>query len=238
MIFELNRGDKFKLRNRTWKVTEVYKTQWNDGTKSVEYKIKSAENSIKYLEIDFDENENTSFSLWVKQSNKDVISNNQEITNDFVTVYGTHYPKKMIFKGTTFKFEGKYEGVWSFNYESEKVIALDYESLNKKQLLSIELWEDEMEISTGFQIKESDITQIEKNESPINGSAFLSFVGNNIGGVLFGAFFLLMIFLGTCTQQNNNSRNNSNSAYSSDTTKVERSNNNYYRGRSSRSRGK
>lgn len=238
MIFELNRGDTFHLRNRIWKVTEVYKTQWNDGTRSVEYKIKSVDSSIKYLEIDFDKNENTSFSLWVKQSNKDVISSNQEITNDFITVYGTHYPKKMIFKGTTFEFEGKYEGIWSYNYESEKVISLDYESLDKKRLLSIELWEDEMEISTGFLTKEAEITQIKKSETPLNDSAFLSFLSNNIASVIGGAFFLIVILLSTCTEQSNNSRNNSNSAYDSDTSKIERSNNNYYRGRSSRSRGK
>lgn len=124
------------------------------------------------------------------------------------------------------------------NYESAKVISLDYESLNKKRLFFIELWEDEMEISTGFPIKESDISQIEKSTSTFETSANFDFMGRNIGGFVVGGFILFIMFFSTCFKSSNYSWDNSNSAYSNDTSKVERSNNNYYRGRSSRSRGK
>ncbi len=234
MPIKLKKGYTFFYDNKSWKVTEVYKTRWNDGTKSEEFKIKTNLGIIRYLEIEID-GEDIDYSIWEKITNKrQFLSKFKKLEDDYVSVGNAKFPKVISYKGVDYKFVGQSNGVCSYDFETERVDSIDYANKNNTRFFSIEVWDDEVEISTGIPIQESDIKQIEKGKYNILNSSVINFIGNYIGLVLVIVFVLTTALLQKCS--NNNSWNDD-SRYSNDSTKVHRSNN-YYRGRSSGGFGK
>jgi len=229
MAVKLKSGYTFYYKNKLWKVTEVYKIKWNDGTKSEEYKVKTKSGRFHYLEIETNKQGKKTFSFWTKHSDKNFLRNSQQLVKDFVPLGTAKFPKNLNYKGTDYIFDERNDGVCNYGYESEKVNSLDYTNENDTKFLAIELWDNEIEVSTGVLIKQPDISKVEKGISSTSNSGIINFISKNAVAVIIFSFFCFSFLLRQCSAKKSW---NTNSNYnSSDSTKVYR-NNNYYRGRS------
>lgn len=233
MRINLKRGYLFRYNNQTWKVTEVYKVKWRDGTKSDEYKVKSERNVIHYLEIETDKKGSKTYSFWEKQSNKDFLFSDKPLA-DYVTLGKAKFPKQINYNGVLYYYDETNTGSCVYNFETEQVDSIDYTNEDDTKLLSIELWDDEIEVSTGFPIKESDISNIQESKNSFIDSPVISFISKNIAIVLVFGFIVLSSLLNRCSSKN---EWNGDSRYTNDSTQVKKSNN-YYRSRNSRGSGK
>lgn len=236
---ELRKGHTFTYLGRSWKITESYKIEWNDNSISNEFKIKSDEGVIKYLEILTNGDNNTSLSFWSKEYDKDFIYKAQNTDNDYIAIGNARFPKKVNLKGINYNFITKHTGTcqygFSNSYEKERVDSIDYKNENNSKLLSIELWDDEIEVSTGIPIKESELKNIEKGIPPITVDLINNWFNKNLMTILILGIILISFLLNRCNQSN--SWNSNDSISQNDSTKVHRSNN-PYRGRTSYGFGK
>lgn len=222
---ELKRGYQFRYNNNTWKVTEVYNISWDDGTKSTEYQIKS-KHRVAYLEVHLNKDKETLYSFWVKDVNKErfllKISNPK---SDYISLGKANFPRKIYHAGVEYNFHERTDGICYYGYDDERVNSLDYENADFTKKLAIELWDDEIEISTGIPILAEDISHIEKKRSYINTNAIVNTIENNISFFYLLAFVILFIVIVRCSEENN-----SNTVY--------RNSGSFYRGRSSSGFGK
>ena len=239
MATEFRKRDTFRFDNQTWKVTEIYNITWKDGTFSKEYKLKSNIGLIRYLEIeeDFHKKKKPEYSFWQEITDrKTFLSRAKYNLNKKVAVGNAEFPKVLEHNGVTYTFNKRYDGVCEYDYDDDEVInALDYSNRDDSKLLSIEIWDDETEISLGFPIEEQQITNIIRRKESFTDSPFFEKLSRRTGEIIIAAFILLFIGISKCshkTSWNSDSRNYN------DSTKVHRSSNNYYRGRSSGGFGK
>ncbi|MBU3012958.1 DUF4178 domain-containing protein [Polaribacter vadi] len=230
MAIKLKTGYTFFYKNRLWRVTEVYKIKWEDGTKSEEFKVKPKSGNINYLEIETSKDGKKSYSFWSKHNDKSFLRKSQKLVKDFVALGSAKFPTNLTYRGVHYTFDEKTDGICDYGYEKEKVNALDYIDKTKTKFLAIELWDDEIEVSTGILIQENAISKIEKGNPPLLDSPILKFIGKYIAIILIFGFIGLSSLLNRCS--NNNSWNSDSNYNKNDSTKVYR-NNNYYRSRSS-----
>lgn len=234
MPLKLKRGYTFHYNRTTWKVTDIYKIKWADGSKSVEYKVKGKNGNIRYLEIETSKDNKESFSFWEKITNKtQFLSKFKNLKEDFFLVGKTKFPKKIDYNGLSYRFDEQNKGVLQ-NLERESVNSVDYISRAGTELLSFEIWSDEVEVSYGRVIKESQISKIEKGSSSVISSSIVEKLGDYIGVIVVFGFLLVSLTLNKCSSGGSWS---SDSKYSNDSTKVHRSNN-VFRARSSSGFGK
>lgn len=229
MSINLKLGYRFYYNNKHWKIIEVYNITWEDGTKSKEYKIKSDSGLISFLEITTDKETRFTFSFWTKRNKPNFLETSQKLTEDFIFLGKAKFPKKTTFYGAVYYFDEQVDGICNYGYEKEKVNSLNYSSKDKKKLLSIELWDDEIEVSTGIIIKRSDISKIETGHLSILNTSFLNLINKYVNEIIIILLLLFFFLLEKCS--NKNSWENNSNYNSSDSTKIYR-NNNYYRGRS------
>ncbi len=236
MAILLKNGFTFNFRNKTWKVTETYTIKWDDGTKSSEFKVKSNTGDINFLEIEKEQNGKTHYSFWQKErGNKIAISTPKNESVEQISVARLKFPSKILFDGIQYNFQKRYDGRFSDGYETETVNSLDYVNNDESKLLSIEVWEDETEFSTGFWLNEKEITNVKEGKASVDSSFLVKNIKKYLFFFLFGGFFLLSLLLNKCS--NSLSSANDDSSYNSDSTQVHRSNN-AYRSRNSRGYGK
>ena len=229
MAIKLKTGFTFYYKNRLWKVTEVYKIKWDDGTKSEEFKIKSKSGNINYLEIETDKIGKTTYSFWTKHNDKNFLRKSQKLVKDFVSLGTAKFPTNLKYRGVDYIFDERNDGICDYGYETEKVNSLDYTNQTNTKFLAIELWDDEIEVSTGIPIKQNAISRIEKGNTSLLDTPILKFFGKYIAIILVFGFIGLSTLLNKCS--NRNSWNSDSNYNKNDSTKVYR-NNNYYRGRS------
>lgn len=224
---QLKLGYLFRYNNQTWKITEVYKIKWNDGTKSTEFKIKSSKNIVRYLEIETAKNKSKVYSIWTKETNKDFLFSDKPL-KDYVTLGSARFPKEINYNGEMYFHDETCTGTCTYDYETEQVDSLDYTNKNDTKFFSIELWDDEIEVSTGIPIKESDISNIQEGNPELSNSFSFKFISKYISWILIGGFVFISFLMKNCSRSTTWSNDNQ---YKNDSTKVHRSNN-YYRGRS------
>ena len=229
MAIKLKAGYTFFYKNKLWKITESYKIKWEDGTRSEEFKVKSKSGAINYLEIETDKENKTTFSFWAKHTDKNFLRKSQKLVVDFVALGTAKFPKNLKYRGVDYIFDERNDGICNYGYETEKVNSLDYINENDTKFLAIELWDDEIEVSTGIPIKENSISKIEKGSSTISSSAIVNFIGKYIIAVIVACFLFFSFLLKQCSH--NNSWNSNSNYNKNDSTKVYR-NNSYYRNRS------
>lgn len=240
-MIEIKPGYTFHFENVIWKVTEAYTVDWQDNTKSFEYKVKSNTGAIAYLEISLDTNNTTAYSFWTRAVFKDFANACQQSTADHTTMGKFSFPKNINLYGVDYGFVEITEGLYRDSYETAKFYSWDYANSTADNLFSIEIWEDETEVSTGRIINEGDITQIEAGQSV--GQSISSFpLVKQLGKYAF--VIVLFIFAGTGILINQCSRSNTtqngygeNNVQENDSTRVNRSNN-IYRRRNSTGFGK
>ncbi len=229
ILKNLKRGTTFRFENKTWKVTEIYRIKWNDGTKSVEYKVKSNSFTSRYLEVSYGNGNATRYSFWRKEPNKEkVLAETQNLENSFISVKKAKFSKKIVHYNTTYNFKEKVSGIC----KNETVNAIEYSDISNTKFLAIEIWDDEVEVSSGFTIQKTDISYIIVFDKEKDQNRFFNTIA-----VLIGILFLgTIITFKECSPKNKSwdRRNN----YSNDSSKVHRNSNSYYRGRSSRGYGK
>ena len=228
MSITLKTGYTFSFENQTWKITESYFIKWNDGTESNEYKVKAENGITRFLEIEKDTSGNKSYSFWAKIYDKDFIYKSQNADADFIQIGNAKFPKKVNLQGINYEFDERNDGICKSTFESEEVNSLDYANENGSKLLSIELWDDEIEVSLGRPIKEIAIKNIEKKSPLLDGPIIFTWITKYIALIIVFCFFVINALLNSCNRKN--SWNSDNSTYN-DSTKVHRSNN-YYRNRS------
>lgn len=230
----LKKGTTFDYEGKIWKITEVYKIKWDDGTKSTEYQVKTNRH-VGFLEVHLDAEKNLNYSFWRKETNKNhFLSIIKNTTSDFVELGSAKFPKKINYKKVSYTFKAICDGTCSYGYESERVNSLDYTNENNTKLLSIELWDDEIEISTGIYITRADISNIQESKSytsGINSSSIIETLAKYSSGIFITLFFLITFLCNRCSSSWNGNRD------PNDSTKVYRnsgsSRGTYYRGRSS-----
>jgi hypothetical protein len=235
MPIKLKAGFTFFYKNKLYKVTEVYKIKWDDGTKSEEFKVKSKAGTINYLEIETTNDGKTIFSFWTKHSDKKFLEKSQKLVKDFVSLGSAKFPENLKYRGVDYIFNERNNGTCNYGYETERVNSLEYSNNENTKFLAIELWDDEIEVSTGIPIKEKDISKIEKGSMPVLATSIWNFFSKYFVALLIFGFLTISFMLEKCSK--NNSWNNDSNYNSSDSTKVKR-NNSYYRGRSSGGFGK
>ncbi|WP_194768739.1 DUF4178 domain-containing protein [Tamlana sp. I1] len=234
MPIKLKKGFSFFYKNELWKVTDIYKIKWNDGSVSNEYKIKNKKGLIRYLEIELSKNK-ANYSFWEKITDKSVLSSSlNNVDDDYIAFEKAKFPKQIKYKGVNYSFKERNDGICQYAYEKETINSIDYSNQDGSKLLSIEIWDDEVEISTGIIIEESQISRIEKGSPNFDSSAIIDSLGKYIGAIIIVGFILISSLLSRCSNGNSWSDNSSNY---NDSTKVNRSNN-FYRGRSSGGFGK
>lgn len=232
----LNKGDSFRFNNRIWKVTEIYKIKWKDGTRSNEYKLKSNSSSIRFLEEEIDKNKKISYSFWQKEQNKDnILSKTQDFSNGYVSIGKAKFSKTFSYNGVHYIFDERNDGTCRTGFESEIVNALEYTNEDDTRLLAFELWDDEIEVSTGYPITKARIQNIQRKKTRIERSGFSDYVERNFQMVAAAIIFVILVVMSKCSNKNSWNDNN---GYNNDSTKVHRNSNSYYRGRSSRGYGK
>ncbi len=241
---ELKRGDTFTFRNSTWKVTESCEIKWNDGTVSKEFKVKSNAGLIRFLEIESDLQGKKTYSYWKKEYNTEFLVKGQDAKSDSIHENGLKFAKNFTYKGIRYDFDQRSSGMCQYDffsgYQKEIVVSLDYSNNGNSKLLSIELWDDDVEgyddaeVYLGEVIIESDIKNIEKKKWAISGSSILD-LAYNYSTAIFIAFVVIFISFSRCNRKN--SWGSGESSTQEDSTKVKRSNNSY-RGRNTYGYGK
>lgn len=236
-MIELQPGYTFHFENEIWKVTEAYTINWRDNTSSFEYKVKSNGGAIRYLEMAVDIDNSVSYSLWTKAVFKDFSNAYEQSTAEHVKMDDFSFPKALNLYGVDYHFVEIVEGTYQDEYETAKLFSWDYADVTDKNLFSIEIWEDETEVSTGKIIREFDLTQVEAG-SLVIASPFMQKVGRNIIYVVVFLIAGLGLLVSQCSR-NTNSQNGyrESSAKQNDSTRVNRSNN-IYRRRNSTGFGK
>lgn len=233
---DLKIGFTFFFENTTWKVTEMYKIKWNDGTKSKEFKVKSLSGTIRYLEIEYGKKNKKTYSFWTKQSDKSFLYEGQKLVKDYVSIGSAKFPKSIAYNDVYYEFDERTDGTCTYDYgEKEKVNSLDYTNKDDTKFLAIEFWDDEIEVSTGVPIKQTDISRIEKAQLSLTNNPVINFIGKYARFVVVGIFLLFMILANTCSKRGG--WNDDSNTYN-DSTKVKRYNNGYYRSRNSSGFGK
>lgn len=236
---KLKRGYTFNFRNSTWKVTEVYQINWEDGTKSDEYKVKSEQGILRYLEIFSDNSNQISYSFWVKEFDHDFLHRTKIKDDNFISIDKFKFPKKLNLKGVKYEYTADQAGNCHYGitnlFEKERVDSINYENQNGSRLLSIEIWDHETEISVGTPIDREDLKNIEKGKPPITTDLLVNWGNKYLTVIILVVYILVSMIMSKCNQKK--SWDYQNSDYQNDTTKVYRSNN-YYRGRTSSGFGK
>lgn len=206
MIEKLKRGYTFCYDKTIWKVTQVYTIKWKDATSSIEYRIKSDKGQIAFLEIETDEKTNRkTYLFWEKEYDVDC----EKGTTDTIKVDELEFDKEINHKSIAYTFNKKIKGKFRYNHTTEKVISLDYENEDNTKFLSIEVWEDEYEFSTGIIIESTDITQIEEPSSyfaTIDSSSIISGLKQRIVPITFMMLFFLF-FITRCSNSNEDGDN-------------------------------
>ena len=232
---ELKKGYLFNYKTQIWKVTDIYKINWDDGSNTTEYKVKDKNGIVRYLMIEYVRKESPKYTFWEKLHNIDYfLSQITKTETDYVSINNAKFPKKFNYKNVEYDFDERCDGTCYYDYESERVNSLDYTNTDDTKFFSIQLWDDEIEICTGKLISKTEIKNIQERKTFVDTSSLGSFISRYFVGLIFGAFILMTLMLEKCS--NNNSWNG-NRDYN-DSTKVYRNTNNYYRGRSSRGFGK
>ncbi len=227
---ELKKGYLFNYKTSTWKVTDIYKINWDDGSNTVEYKVKDRSGTVRYLMVEYVRKETPKYTFWEKLYDiESLLSQITQTETDFVTINNAKFPKQFYYDDIEYNFDERCDGTCYYDYESERVNSLDYTNSDDTQFFAIQLWDDEIEISTGILISKNDITNIQERKS----SSVANTIGKYFVGFIFGGFILVTLLLNKCSNNSWNDRRDPN-----DSTKVYRNTNNYYRGRSSRGYGK
>lgn len=231
---ELKRGYLFDYKNQTWKVTDIYKIRWDDGSNTTEYQVKNKKGEVRYLMLEFVRKQKTSYTFWEKIADiNQFLKTISKTESDFVSIGKAKFPKKFQFENTMYTFDEKCDGTCYYDYESERVNSLDYTNDDDSKFLAIQLWDDEIEISTGISILQSQINNIQERTSFVSSDSLWNFISKYFVGIIFTLFMLMTFALNKCSSNSWDGNRDSN-----DSTKVYRNSNNYYRGRSSRGFGK
>lgn len=236
-MIELKPGYTFSFENELWKVAEAYTINWRDNTSSFEYKVKSGTGAIRYLEIAANTDNTVSYSFWTKAVFKDFANACQESTAEHTQMGKFSFPKLLNLYGIEYNFIEIAEGVYQDNYETAKLFSWDYANTAADNFFSIEIWEDETEVSTGRVINEADITGIEVGKA-ITDFPLMQKIGKYIIYIVIFIFVGFGLLISQCSRTNTTQNGyGENAAKENDSTRVNRSNN-YYRRRNSTGFGK
>lgn len=236
MPLQLKEGYSFFLRNEKWKITEVYHTKWEDNTSTKEYKLKSFPGDIRYLEIETTETGENNYSFWKKIKDKDQFhSTFTRVSPSNIKVGNAEFPKKVTFKSITYYYNQHSQGISESLNSTEKLHSVDYCNEEGTHFFSLEIWEDEIEVSTGELVQESDISKIEEGKLSFTESPRFKQRAPLMGlGVLI-AFLALNTSINSC---NHNNQYNSDGTQVKDSTRVGRSSSSFFRNRNSGGFGK
>lgn len=231
MLVDLKPRDTFQFKSQTWKVAEAYIINWRDNTTSYEYQIKTHKNKTRYLEIELDKNNNATYSFWKKLATKSFPTPKRSAsTVDSIRIGKLEVPKTLKYNGVVYTFDEQVKGKCRYEGEMEQITSFDFLDASETKFLSFELWEDELEISTGYRIFEDNISNVVKAPSSIKDSVLFS--------KYFGyAALLVILFFGIILNNTNDDYYYNSEETVADTSKVGRSNNSY-RGRNSGGYGK
>ncbi|WP_143569773.1 DUF4178 domain-containing protein [Tenacibaculum agarivorans] len=232
-IQKLKIGYLFDYKNQTWKVTDIYKINWDDGSKTTEYKVKDKNGIVRYLMVELVRKQRPNYTFWEKLHDIDhFLAQINQTESDYVAINNAKFPKQFYYKNVEYNFDERCDGTCYYDSESERVNSLDYTNSRDDRFFSIQLWDDEIEICTGKTISKSEIKNIQERKIAI-GDSISVFFSKYFVGIIFISFMLLTFALQKCSKSTWNGNRDPN-----DSTKVHRSTNNYYRGRSSRGYGK
>lgn len=230
---EFKKGYLFSYKNQTWKVTDIYKINWDDGSNTTEYQLKGKNGFVRYLMIEYVRKQPPKYTFWEKLNDiQGFLSKINNTDSNYVAIGNAKFPKKFNYKDIAYNFDERCDGTCYYDYESERVNSLDYSNFNENRFFSIQLWDDEIEICTGKTISKSEITNIKARTSLSQNNVF-NFITRYFVGFLFAIFFLFTFLLNKCSNGTWTGNGDPN-----DSTKVHRSSNSYYRGRSSGGFGK
>ena len=203
---DLKVGSTFSLEAKTCRVTETYTITWDDDSLSKEFKLKSNKGEIMFLEINTDKKGDTWYSLWTPLKSRDFLFKQKGETID---VGAQRFPKTIDYQGNKFTYTGHHKGICKYGpgspYNTEKVDSIDYAKASDDEFLSIEVWDDEVEASVGKEIDSSLIRNIHSpSASELAIIKLSSFINKNMGLLVFGSFFALLLTVKNCGYRDGN----------------------------------
>ncbi len=236
-MIELKPGYTFHFENEVWKVTEAYTINWRDRTSSFEYKVKSGAGAIRYLELAVDAQNDVSYSFWTRTVFKDFANACQLSTAEHTKMGKFSFPNEIQLYGIDYRFIEIVEGTYQDNYKTAKLYSWDYADTTAENFFSIEIWEDETEVSTGRVINESSLSQIEAGKAYTE-LPFVQLIGKYAIYVVIFLFTLMGLLVSQCSRSSSSQRAYGDDAYQqNDSTRINRSTN-FYRRRNSTGFGK
>jgi hypothetical protein len=240
-VHDIKRGSTFRFNNQTWKVTEVYKYRWDDDSTTTEFQIKNQEGNTLHLEIDLNDDDQTVCIVWTDIPYYKGFFGKRNSKVEKIKFKGKSYPKILTYDGIEYLYFNESHGTCTYGFYTESVSSLSYASADKRNLVSLEIWEDdgeiEKELAVGEVIDEASITHITEGKKGISDYGFIRTLGKNILWVVLLPFIFIIASIDSCSNKNN-SWNSDDPYYQNDSTKVNRTNRTYYRNRNSRGYGK
>ncbi len=103
---DLQEGFTFTYDAVVWRITEIYRTSWDDSSHTVEYKLKSKGFKIRYLEVEYFE-DSVRYSFWIKQNNSSFLKS-VKASSDVVRLGRSDYPKGISYNGISYTFDNKF----------------------------------------------------------------------------------------------------------------------------------
>ena len=237
-VNDIQRGSTFRFNNEIWKVTEIYRYEWNDGSNSKEFKIKSKTGAVRYLETELNDNDELVCRVWtdIRYKNLSLKGRKKEAATERFSFNGKSYPKKIHHDGKEMFYFDQSSGYCSYGFTKESVDSLTYATQDKKHYLSLEVWEDEKELSYGTLIDKSSITNITEGKKGVSDYGIVRVIGRSISWIVIGFFIFIVAMMDSCDTSFGS--NSGDPYYENDSTRVNKSNRNYYRNRNSRGYGK
>ena len=195
-VTDIQEGYFFEYDLRHWKVTAESVYEWNNGTKSREFKITEG-GQILYLEIEEED------ELRLGVSKKTHLGTITENVTGAIERDGFP-PDRITFKGTPYTKVGEYPGRYKEKGSGEgweKFVVWDYIDESGKHFVSIEEWDvADFEVYTGQFIQPEEISNIGRGESS-ESSPNLRYVGWLVIIILLLAQFMI------CSKKNQTSSN-------------------------------
>lgn len=155
-VTDLKKGYILDYDLSAWEVQEVYNYDWGDDFFTREYKLFNGK-EVRFLHVEDDDELELQLTEKIKPTTLD-----PDIPDEIVKEGKP--PKKIVFKGVTYRLEGENPGY--FNEEGKpdqwvEHISWTYYDEDEKLLLNIEQWgEREFEASIGKLIREFEISNI------------------------------------------------------------------------------
>jgi len=148
---KLRVGFTFNLNREHWEITEVGEYSWNTGEMSTEYTIKNNTNTIAYLEVEIYKGE---YEIYFSE----------EVFLDDTVLKSAIEAETIIYNDKEFYLEETYKGSYkNMTTRSSRERLENFIFYNKKQMITIEIWDDEMQVFYGETIKKKSIKKIKSN---------------------------------------------------------------------------